>query len=203
MITRVVLVNRHRGWKLSSKTLLKREATFQGGCLLYFQLMYLLNYWEHSLSWLLSTLQGGPKTHRDMHSTVTQLSGDECKEVVLVLRYSLDKALVKEKMKQHFSTGRMWLKTQPQPSLSWIFFPPRFLDTSGLVRHQINFWLLWLLYGSLLSMFFAMLGFFYRLIQTSQFSSVEMCQGNSLQNSQHSSNQGSLQIAKIYLKVPI
>lgn len=122
MITRVVLVNRHRGWKLSSKTLLKREAAFQGGCLLYFQLMYLLNYWEHSLSWLLSTLQGGPKTHRDMHSTVTQLSGDECKKVVLVLRYSSDKALVKEKMKQHFSTERMWLKTQPQPSLSWIFF---------------------------------------------------------------------------------
>lgn len=113
--------------------------------------MYKWNYWELSLSWLLITL---PKTHRDMHSTVTQLSGDECKEAVSVMSYSSDKALVKDKMKATFEYRQKVVKDPATASTILDLFP-RFLDTSGLVRHRIHFWLLCGLPSkSLLAVFF-------------------------------------------------
>lgn len=84
------------------------------------------------------TLPGGPKTHRNIHSTVTQLSDDECKEAVSVMRYSSDKAIVKDKMKATFQYIQKVVK-DPATASTVVDLFPRFLDTSGLVRHQLNF----------------------------------------------------------------
>ncbi len=49
-----------------------------------------------------STFQDGPKTHRNMHSIVRQLSGNECKEAMSMMRHSADITFVKDKMKATF-----------------------------------------------------------------------------------------------------
>lgn len=79
-----------------------------------------------------STFQDSPKTHRNMHSVVRQLSGDECKEALSVMRHSNDATLVKDKMKATFQ-HRQNVVQDPATASTVLDLFPRFLDTPGLV----------------------------------------------------------------------
>jgi len=70
-----------------------------------------------------------------MRSTVRQLSGDECKSMS-VMRHSADMTLVKDKMKATFQ-HRQKVIQDPATASTVLDLFPRFLDTSGLVRHQM------------------------------------------------------------------
>ncbi|CAL8383707.1 unnamed protein product [Arctogadus glacialis] len=76
--------------------------------------------------------QHGPKTLRET-STSEQLSGDECREAMSVMKHSADQPVVKEKMKATFKHRQSMLHDPDQSSVILDHFP-RFLDTPGLVR---------------------------------------------------------------------
>ncbi|KAJ4941196.1 hypothetical protein JOQ06_027483, partial [Pogonophryne albipinna] len=77
------------------------------------------------------SFQGGPKTHRSMHSPVRQLSGDEGNEAMSVMRHSSDITLVQDKMKATFQQRQKVVQDRAAASTVLDLFP-RFLDTSGL-----------------------------------------------------------------------
>ena len=76
--------------------------------------------------------QHGPKTLRET-STSEQLSGDECREAMSVMKHSADQPVVREKMKATFKHRQSMLHDPDQSSVILDHFP-RFLDTPGLVR---------------------------------------------------------------------
>ncbi|TDG99335.1 hypothetical protein EPR50_G00192910 [Perca flavescens] len=78
-----------------------------------------------------SAKQHGPKTLRET-STSEQLSGDECREAMSVMKHSADQPVIKEKMKATFKHRQSMLHDPDQSSGILDDFP-RFLDTPGLV----------------------------------------------------------------------
>lgn len=80
----------------------------------------------------MSTYQDGPKAKRASHSTVEQLTGDECREAISVLQHSTDESLVKEKMRATFK-HRQNIVQDPEKSSTILGVFPRFLDIPGLV----------------------------------------------------------------------
>ncbi|KAI9525255.1 hypothetical protein NQZ68_009935 [Dissostichus eleginoides] len=83
------------------------------------------------------SFQGGPKTHRSMHSPVRQLSGDECNEAMSVMRHSSDITLVQDKMKATFQQRQKVVQDRATASTVLDLFP-RFLDTSGLIEQDFT-----------------------------------------------------------------
>ncbi|KAI9517827.1 hypothetical protein NQZ68_000996 [Dissostichus eleginoides] len=83
------------------------------------------------------SFQGGPKTHRSMHSPVRQLSGDECNEAMSVMRHSSDITLVQDKMKATFQQRQKVFQDRATASTVLDLFP-RFLDTSGLIEQDFT-----------------------------------------------------------------
>nr|XP_046232298.1 uncharacterized protein LOC124052281 isoform X2 [Scatophagus argus] len=84
-----------------------------------------------------SCFQQGPKTSRNMCSVVKQLSGDECKEAMSVMRHSADKKLVKEKMMATFQ-HRQKVVQDPATTSTVLDHFPRFLDTPGLIDQDFT-----------------------------------------------------------------
>ncbi|XP_076149343.1 uncharacterized protein LOC143133466 [Alosa pseudoharengus] len=80
--------------------------------------------------------QHGPKTLRKT-STSEQLSGDECREAMSVMKHSADQPVVKEKMKATFKHRQSMLHDPDQSSVILDHFP-RFLDTSGLINQDFT-----------------------------------------------------------------
>ncbi|XP_034080226.1 uncharacterized protein LOC117551430 [Gymnodraco acuticeps] len=83
------------------------------------------------------SFQGGPKTHRIMHSPVRQLSGDEGNEAMSVMRHSSDITLVQDKMKATFQQRQKVVQDRATASTVLDLFP-RFLDTSGLIEQDFT-----------------------------------------------------------------
>ncbi|KAJ8369410.1 hypothetical protein SKAU_G00094380 [Synaphobranchus kaupii] len=84
-----------------------------------------------------STFQEGPKTPRSMRSVEKQLTGDECKEAMSVMRHSSDMTLVKNKMKATFQ-HRQKVVQDPATASTVLDLFPRFLDTSGLIDQDFT-----------------------------------------------------------------
>lgn len=61
-----------------------------------------------------------------------QLSGDECREAVSMMKHSADQSVVKEKMKATFKHRQSMVHDKDKSALVLDHFP-RFLDTPGLV----------------------------------------------------------------------
>ncbi|XP_062396086.1 uncharacterized protein LOC134086912 [Sardina pilchardus] len=80
--------------------------------------------------------QHGPKTQRET-STSEQLSGDECREVMSVMKHSADQPVVREKMKATFKHRQSMLHDPDQSSVILDYFP-RFLDTPGLINQDFT-----------------------------------------------------------------
>ncbi|XP_062395775.1 uncharacterized protein LOC134083467 [Sardina pilchardus] len=80
--------------------------------------------------------QHGPKTQRET-STSEQLSGDECREVMSVMKHSADQPVVREKMKATFKHRQSMLHDPDQSSVILDHFP-RFLDTPGLINQDFT-----------------------------------------------------------------
>lgn len=107
------------------------------------------------LAWRLKTVQrntfdGGhgcsrpnfmdsPTTQRESLLVSGWLFGEECREVLSVIRHSSDRAMVKEKMRTTFEY-RQKLVHGPDATSSVLEVFPRFLDTPGLVSvfHDIS-----------------------------------------------------------------
>ncbi|KAF1376275.1 hypothetical protein PFLUV_G00209160 [Perca fluviatilis] len=79
-----------------------------------------------------SAEQHGPKTLRET-STSEQLSGDECREAMSVMKHSADQPVIKEKMKATFKHRQSMLHDPDQSSGILDDFP-RFLDTPGFIK---------------------------------------------------------------------
>ncbi|XDV16209.1 hypothetical protein PO909_016025 [Leuciscus waleckii] len=78
-----------------------------------------------------SVYKDGPKTLRETSSTVEQLSGDQCREALSVMKHSTDQSIVKERMKATFKYRQNMLH-DPDKSSHILDYFPRFLDTPGL-----------------------------------------------------------------------
>ncbi|XP_058874475.1 uncharacterized protein LOC131725055 isoform X2 [Acipenser ruthenus] len=85
----------------------------------------------------MSTYQDGPKAKRASHSTVEQLTGDECREAIYVLQHSTDESLVKEKMRATFK-HRQNIVQDPEKSSTILGVFPRFLDIPGLIDQDFT-----------------------------------------------------------------
>ncbi|XP_028420560.1 uncharacterized protein LOC114546094 [Perca flavescens] len=83
-----------------------------------------------------SAKQHGPKTLRET-STSEQLSGDECREAMSVMKHSADQPVIKEKMKATFKHRQSMLHDPDQSSGILDDFP-RFLDTPGLINQDFT-----------------------------------------------------------------
>ncbi|KAK7899561.1 hypothetical protein WMY93_020414 [Mugilogobius chulae] len=81
---------------------------------------------------LKTTFLEGPKSPRQIRSSVQQLSGDECKEAMSMMRHSADSKVVKEKMMVTFQHRQKMLQ-DPAAASSVLDHFPRFLDTPGLI----------------------------------------------------------------------
>ncbi|KAK7910208.1 hypothetical protein WMY93_014892 [Mugilogobius chulae] len=79
-----------------------------------------------------TTFLEGPKSPRQMRSSVQQLAGDECKEAMSMMRHSADSKVVKEKMMATFQHRQTMLQ-DPATASSVLDHFPRFLDTPGLI----------------------------------------------------------------------
>ncbi|XP_051995024.1 uncharacterized protein LOC127652735 [Xyrauchen texanus] len=84
-----------------------------------------------------SVYQDGPKTPRVTSSTAVQLSDDECREAILVMKHSKDQTIVKERMKATFKYRRNMIHDPDKSSLILDYFP-RFLDTPGLIDQDFT-----------------------------------------------------------------
>lgn len=80
-----------------------------------------------------TTFQEGPKTPRSIRSDEKQLTGDECREAISVMKHSSDTTLVKNKMKATFQY-RQKMVQDPDTASTVLDLFPRFLDTPGLVN---------------------------------------------------------------------
>ncbi|XP_071325218.1 uncharacterized protein [Trachinotus anak] len=84
-----------------------------------------------------STFQHCPKTPCNMLLHVKQLSGDECKEAMSVIRHSADMKLVKDNMKATFQYRQKVIQDPATASTVLDLFP-RFLYTSGLIDQDFT-----------------------------------------------------------------
>jgi len=80
-----------------------------------------------------TTFQEGSKTPRSIRSDEKQLTGDECREAISVMKHSSDTTLVKNKMKATFQ-HRQKVVQDPDTASTVLDLFPRFLDTPGLVN---------------------------------------------------------------------
>ncbi|KAK7893154.1 hypothetical protein WMY93_022306 [Mugilogobius chulae] len=87
---------------------------------------------KENLKRLKTTFLEGPKSPRQIRSSVQQLSGDECKEAMSMMRHSADSKVVKEKMMVTFQHRQKMLQ-DPAAASSVLDHFPRFLDTPGLI----------------------------------------------------------------------
>ncbi|XP_074523915.1 uncharacterized protein LOC141788757 [Halichoeres trimaculatus] len=78
------------------------------------------------------TSQNGPKSHRNIFTSVQQLSGDECKEAMSMMKHSTDVTLVRDKMKATFQHRQKVVQDSATAATVLDLFP-RFLDTPGLI----------------------------------------------------------------------
>ncbi|XP_069388057.1 uncharacterized protein [Paralichthys olivaceus] len=84
-----------------------------------------------------TTFQEGPKTPRSIRSDEKQLTGDECREAISVMKHSSDTALVKNKMKATFQ-HRQKVVQDPDTASTVLDLFPRFLDTPGLIDQDFT-----------------------------------------------------------------
>nr|XP_024654807.1 uncharacterized protein LOC101480956 [Maylandia zebra] len=84
-----------------------------------------------------SAFQDSPKTLRNFATNARQLSDDECKEAMSVMRHSTDMKVVKEKMKVTFQ-HRQKVIQDPATASSVLDLFPRFLDTPGLIDQDFT-----------------------------------------------------------------
>ncbi|KAL6467115.1 hypothetical protein MHYP_G00249190 [Metynnis hypsauchen] len=84
-----------------------------------------------------TTFQEGPKTPRNIHSNEKQLTGDECREAISVMKHSSDTILVKNKMKATFQ-HRQRVIQDPDSASTVLDLFPRFLDTPGLIDQDFS-----------------------------------------------------------------
>ncbi|XP_056284345.1 uncharacterized protein LOC130202665 isoform X2 [Pseudoliparis swirei] len=79
------------------------------------------------------TYQAGPKSKRDFLLTDNQLSGEECREAISILKHTTDESVVKEKMRATFQYCQTVVQQDQQDSSTVLDVFPRFLDTPGLI----------------------------------------------------------------------
>ncbi|XP_073725175.1 uncharacterized protein [Misgurnus anguillicaudatus] len=91
----------------------------------------------------------GPLSEREPFSTTEQLTGDECREALSVMKHTSDEKIVKEKMKTTFQY-RQSIVRNPEKSHDVLDMFPRFLDTPGLVSRKLCLYILFALYVFLL-----------------------------------------------------
>ncbi|XP_076879167.1 uncharacterized protein LOC143527764 [Brachyhypopomus gauderio] len=84
-----------------------------------------------------TTFQEGPKTPRNIHSDEKQLTGDECREAISMMKHSSDTILVKNKMKATFQ-HRQRVIQDPDSASTVLDLFPRFLDTPGLIDQDFS-----------------------------------------------------------------
>ncbi|XP_077079065.1 uncharacterized protein LOC143732177 [Siphateles boraxobius] len=84
-----------------------------------------------------SVYKDGPKTLRETSSTVEQLSGDQCREALSVMKHSTDQSIVQERMKATFKY-RQNMMHDPDKSSHILDYLPRFLDTPGLIDQDFT-----------------------------------------------------------------
>ncbi|KAM3599323.1 uncharacterized protein V6R79_003644 [Siganus canaliculatus] len=84
-----------------------------------------------------TTFQEGPKTPRSIRSDEKQLTGDECKEAMSVMKLSNDATVVKKKMKATFQ-HRQTVVQDPGSASTVLDLFPRFLDTPGLIDQDFT-----------------------------------------------------------------
>ncbi|XP_056287855.1 uncharacterized protein LOC130204894 isoform X1 [Pseudoliparis swirei] len=79
------------------------------------------------------TYQAGPKSKRNFLQTNKQLSGEECREAISILKHTTDESVVKEKMRATFQYRQTVVQQDQQDSSTVLDVFPRFLDTPGLI----------------------------------------------------------------------
>ncbi|XP_060921976.1 uncharacterized protein LOC133018968 [Limanda limanda] len=84
-----------------------------------------------------TNFQEGPKTPRSIHSDEKQLTGDECREAISVMKHSSNTTLVKNKMKATFQ-HRQKVVQDPDTASTVLDLFPRFLDTPGLIDQDFT-----------------------------------------------------------------
>lgn len=84
-----------------------------------------------------SETSSGPLSEREPFSTTEQLTGDECREAISVMKHSSDENIVKEKMKATFQY-RQSIVRHPEKSQDVLDLFSRFLDTPRLVSIKVS-----------------------------------------------------------------
>ncbi|XP_031178593.1 uncharacterized protein LOC116066575 isoform X2 [Sander lucioperca] len=84
-----------------------------------------------------TTYKDGPKSKRDFLLTDKQLFGEECREVISILKHTTDESVVKEKMRATFQYHQTLVQDQQNSSTVLDVFP-RFLDTPGLIDQDFT-----------------------------------------------------------------
>ncbi|XP_055056140.1 uncharacterized protein [Misgurnus anguillicaudatus] len=87
----------------------------------------------------------GPLSEREPFSTTEQLTGDEYREAISVMKHTSDERVVTEKMKATFQY-RQSMARNPQMSQEVLDLFPRFLDTPGLIKQDFS-----MLFGEVIS----------------------------------------------------
>ncbi|KAI7792500.1 hypothetical protein IRJ41_015721, partial [Triplophysa rosa] len=89
---------------------------------------------------VLPETSSGPLSEREPFSTTEQLTGDECREEISVMKHSSDENVVKGKMKATFQYRQSMVRN-PEKSRDVLGLFPRFLDTPGLTGTSIPLFL--------------------------------------------------------------
>ncbi|XP_065119095.1 uncharacterized protein [Paramisgurnus dabryanus] len=87
----------------------------------------------------------GPLSEREPFSTTEQLTGDEYREAISVMKHTSDDTVIMEKMKATFQY-RQSMARNPQMSQDVLDLFPRFLDTPGLIKQDFS-----MLFGEVIS----------------------------------------------------